>query len=92
MHGSSRLRRTPSFRSETPARLHVVNDDMAIRQRRQNNRPITVLPPVPTCADPGSLLGDWAMHMLRQMLREKRCDPSCSIGLGAIPRLDNCAH
>ena len=40
--------------------------------------------------DPYSEIG--AMHMLRQMLREKRCDPSCSIGLGAIPRLDNRAH
>ncbi len=28
------------------------------------------------------------MHMLRLMLRENRCDPWCSVGLGAIPRLD----
>ncbi len=28
------------------------------------------------------------MHLLRPTLREKRYEPWCSIGLGAVPRLD----
>ena len=70
MHRSSRFRRIRSFRIETPARVHVVNDDMAIPRRTTENRPIKVLTPVPACADPGSLLGHLAMHMLRLTLRE----------------------
>ncbi len=28
------------------------------------------------------------MHLLRPTLRQKRCDPWRSIGLGAVPRFD----
>ena len=34
------------------------------------------------------LHGYHIMHLLRPTLRQKRCDPWCSIGLGAIPRFD----